>query len=278
MGVTPSAANGDAADAGGRDPVGLSASEREALRTKRFADATAAELRQMQDLIDRMDVWVPQRRSRRRRASRRGPHMDLRRSLRRSFATDGEMLQRAFRRRRVRDRPLVLLLDVSGSMAGYSRALLRFAFSTRLRTASLEVFCFGTRLTRITEQLAQRDFDGALRAAAERVVDWDGGTRIGASVEALNRGWGRSGRLRGAVVVVCSDGLDRGDPELLRQQMPRLARYAHRIVWVNPLKGGESYEPVQQGMRAALPHVDAFIPGHDLASLEHLVTVLRMRR
>lgn len=275
MAATSSGGTGDGADAGGTEPVGLSASEREALRTKRFPDATADELRQMQQLIDRMDIRLPQRKSRRRRPSPRGRHVDVRRSLRRSFATDGELLRRAFRRRRARLRPLVLLLDVSGSMTGYSRALLQFAFSTRLRARSVEVFCFGTRLTRITQQLAGRDFDGALRAAAERVLDWDGGTRIGASVETLNREWGRSGRLRGAVVIICSDGLERGDPDVLRREMPRLARHAYRVVWVNPLKAGAAYEPVQQGMRAALPHVDAFIPGHDLASLDQLVKVLR---
>jgi uncharacterized protein len=167
----------------------------------------------------------------------------------------------------------VLILDISGSMAEFSRALLQFAHSAATGTR-VEVFCFGTRLTRITEALRSRDADRALGEAAEAVVDWEGGTRIGDSLREFVAGWGRHGLARGAVVVICSDGLERGDPEVLAAQMGRLSRLAHRVVWVNPLKGDPAYEPLARGMRAALPHVDVFVSGHDLASLEALTELI----
>jgi uncharacterized protein with von Willebrand factor type A (vWA) domain len=160
----------------------------------------------------------------------------------------------------------VLLLDVSGSMADYSRALVLFAHAALRSDTRWEAFCFGTRLTRVTRALARTDAGEALSRAAEEVVDWNGGTRIGESLAALTR----TGIPRGAVVVICSDGLDVGDPELLREQMARLSRLAYRVVWLNPLKEDPAYEPLARGMRAALPHVDVFISGHNLASLEAL--------
>jgi uncharacterized protein with von Willebrand factor type A (vWA) domain len=176
-----------------------------------------------------------------------------------------------------------VLLDVSGSMAAHARALLRFAVAAR-RTADreaarrVEVFAFGTRLTHLSDALAARDPDAAIAAAAARVVDWDGGTRIGASVDELVRVWARRGVLRGAVVVICSDGLERGDPALLAAALARLRRHAHRVVWVNPLAGDARFEPSQRGMAAALPSIDELVPGHDLASLEQLSDTLAALR
>ncbi|MDX1658661.1 MAG: VWA domain-containing protein [Nitriliruptorales bacterium] len=256
------------------DVVGAVASAAERLRHRRFADATADELRALRALMTRMPVSLPRRRRRRTETVRRGRRPDLRRTFRTILQTDGELIERAWRQRRTEPRPLVLALDVSGSMAGYSRALLQVAHAVRSSVGEIEVFCFGTRLTRVTDDLERRDPDAALAAAAESVVDWDGGTQIGGALAALNREWGRRGVLRGAVVVICSDGLERGDPELLGEEVGRLSRFAHRVVWVNPLKGGRDYEPVQRGMRAALPHVDHFLSGHDLASLDELGEVL----
>ncbi|MPZ71706.1 MAG: VWA domain-containing protein [Nitriliruptorales bacterium] len=273
----PAPADPDGGAAGDDDaPVGVGAvaSEVELLRHRRFDQATVAELQAMRLLMAHITLSVPHRLTRRTQPVRRGRTPDLRRSLRGAIRTDGEMVRRAWRRRRSRPRPLVLVLDVSGSMAGYSRALLQFAFVARRPGGDVEVFAFGTRLTRITRDLAGRDVDRALAAAAERVADWEGGTRIGDSLATLNREHGRLGVLRGAVIVICSDGLERGDPEVLRAEMARLARFAHRVVWVNPLKGDSRYEPVQRGMAAALPSVDRLVAGHDLASLEEVGAVL----
>jgi uncharacterized protein len=259
-------------------PAGLIASERERLRRRRFDRATPEELAAIAQLLQRLEVAVPHRVSRRTRPGRAG-ELDLPRTLARALAADGELIDRSWRCRRQRPRRLVLLLDVSGSMAPYARALLRFGIAARRaadREASrrVEVFAFGTRLTRLSDELAMRDPDAALATAAHRVLDWDGGTRIGGCVEELVRTWGRRGVLRGAVVVVCSDGLERGDPARLAAAMARLGRHAHRVVWVNPLAGDARYEPSQRGMAAALPYVDRLLPGHDLASLEGLSEVL----
>jgi uncharacterized protein len=278
-GVTAGVDRGAGPDREG-DPAlaGAVASERERVRRRRFDRATAEELATIDALLNRLRVAVPHRSSRRREPGRRG-ELDLTRTLERALATDGELMERSWRRRRRRPRRLVVLLDVSGSMAPYARALLRFAVAAR-RTADreaarrVEVFAFGTRLTRLSDALSGRDPDAAIAAAAERVVDWDGGTRIGASIDELVRVWARRGVLRGAVVVVCSDGLERGDPELLGAAVARLRRHVHRIVWVNPLAGDPRFEPSQRGMAAALPSVDVFLPGHDLASLEGLSDAL----
>jgi uncharacterized protein with von Willebrand factor type A (vWA) domain len=241
------------------------ASRQELLRTKSFADLTKEELAEVAALMRQLPLRVPLRRTRRREPARAGSP-DLRRTLRRSFRTGGEPVERAWRQRRRRRRRLVLLLDVSGSMADYSRALVLFAHAALRADTRWEAFCFGTRLTRITRALAGSDAQEALRRAAAEVVDWSGGTRIGDAVRELNR----ANVVRGAVVVICSDGLDVGDPELLRDEMARLSRLAHRIVWLNPLKEDPAYEPLARGMQAALPHLDAFLTGHNLASLEAL--------
>ena len=186
-----------------------------------------------------------------------------------------EPAQLYWRRRRVRMRPLVLILDVSGSMSDFSRNLLQFAYSTRRAASRVEVFCFGTRLTRITRALERRRPDDAMDRAARSVLDWEGGTRIGDSLERFVRGWGRTGQCRGAIVVVCSDGLDRGDPAVLAGAMERLSRLCHRVVWLNPHKGhNPDFRPSTLGMMVAAPHVDVLLSGHDLRSLEEFASLL----
>ncbi len=300
--------------------VGLMASSAEALRSKRFADCTPEELARLQVLMSHLRLDLPRRRVRRTRPAPKGRYLDLRRTIRRSLRSHGELLDQARRARRARPRRLVLILDVSGSMAGYSRALLQFCHSAASATSgqsaasatsgqsaasatvgqsaasatvgqsaasgragrsaasgragATEVFCFGTRLTRVTQQLQQRRPDQALARAADAVVDWEGGTRIGDSLASFLRVWASRGLARGAVVVICSDGLERGDPEVLATQMARLGRLAYRVVWVNPLKADPRYEPLAAGMSAALPFVDLFLSGHDLSSLESLAALL----
>jgi uncharacterized protein len=248
------------------EDVGL-ASRIELLREKSFSRCTREELLELAELMGRIDLVVPRRRTRRREPARSGGP-DLRRTLRRSFRTGGDPLERAWRRRRKRPRRLILLLDVSGSMDAYSRALVLFAHAALRSDRRFEAFCFGTRLTRVTRQLEGSDPDDALRRAAAEVLDWDGGTRIGECLERFLDEYGHGGLARGAVVVICSDGLDVGDPELLGEAMARLSRLAHRVVWLNPLKEDPAYAPLARGMQAALPHVDLFASGHNLASLE----------
>lgn len=192
---------------------------------------------------------------------------------RRSLTTGGEPLERVYRRRLDVPRRLVLLCDISGSMQAYTRALLLFLHGAAA-ARHVEVFAFGTRLTRLTPALRTRDPDAALARAADAVVDWAGGTRIGASIKAFNDEWGRRALARGAIVVIASDGWERHDPELLGAEMARLRRVAYAVVWVSPLKGHADYEPLGAGMRAALPHVDRFLAGHNIASLEELASVL----
>jgi uncharacterized protein with von Willebrand factor type A (vWA) domain len=245
------------------------ASPIELLRSKSFARCSSDELAQLAALMERLRLAVPARRSRRVAPARAGLP-DLRRTLRRSFRTAGEPLERRFRARRRHPRRLVLVLDVSGSMADYSRALLVFAHAALRADKRWEAFCFGTRLTRVTRALAVSRPDEALERAAAEVVDWNGGTRIGECLKALLDEHGHRGLVRGAVVVLCSDGLEVGEPELLGEQMARLSRLAYRVIWLNPLKGDEAYEPLARGMHAALPYVDVFAAGHNFASLEEL--------
>ncbi len=254
------------------------ASPVEVLRNRSFEEYSEQEHAMARAVMARLAARKPRRRSRRTRpATRRGPRPDLPRTLRRALRTEGEPFQRAWRRRRTKPRRLVLVLDVSGSMGAYARSLAGFAHAAVRTGRHVEAFAFGTRLTRITPSLHSHDPDAALAALGQAVPDWEGGTRIGDSLKELLDGWGRRGRrgsLRGAVVVIASDGLDRGDPEFLGEQMRRLSRLAHRVVWVNPLRGSSRYEPLARGMAAALPHCDHFLPGHNLASLETLADVL----
>lgn len=255
--------------------VTRAASDRELLGRKDFADLTEEEAEAIGRLLQEQPLVLPPRRTRRRIASKNGRFLDPRRTLRRSLAVGGEPIHLAFRRRKEKLRPLVVLLDVSGSMEPYARLLLQFAYTLTSATHRLEAFVFGTRLTRITRELAHRDVDRALKEAAARVVDWGGGTRIGESLRRFNVEWGRRVLRRGAVALLISDGWDRGEPELLAREMERLHGNVQRLLWLNPLLGREGYEPLTRGMQAALPHVDDFLPVHNLESLEQLGRILR---
>ena len=259
---------------GEESSIRIVASAVEVLREKSFADLTDEERARVSRMIRELTVRAPVERTRRTRAAAKGTTFDLRRTLRRSLRTQGEPFERSWRTRRSRRRPLVLILDISGSMAPYSRALLQFGFAAMAAGRRVEVFCFGTRLTRVTRTLRTKDPDRALHEISKLIADWEGGTRIGESLKSLLDGWSQRAALRGAVVVLCSDGLERGDPELLRSQMARLRRLAHKVIWANPLKGSPRYEPLARGMAAALPSVDVFLSGHNLESLEHLGHVL----
>jgi uncharacterized protein len=255
--------------------LGLAASSVEVQRTKAFADCTPEELAAVRRIIDRLRLTPPQRRTRRAERAADGRRLDLRRTARAAIRSHGAIDTLHYTRRRLRIRPLVLLLDVSGSMADYSRTLLQFAWSSRRAAGRVEVFCFGTRLTRITHALDRRRPDEAMRLAAAAVSDWDGGTRIGASLDQFVQGWGRRGLSRGAVVVICSDGLDRGDPAVLDKAMERLSRLCHRIVWVTPHRGHErQFRPSTLGMMVADRYVDRVLGGSDLRSLEEFAEVL----
>jgi uncharacterized protein with von Willebrand factor type A (vWA) domain len=246
----------------------------ELLRTRDFAAMTPDELRRARKLIQAIATARPMRRSRRLRRDARGRVLDVRRLVRASLATGGEPLTRAFRRRVETPRKLVLILDISGSMSAYARAMLLYLHAARGSGRGVEAFAFGTSLTRLTPELGSRHVESALAAAARRVTDWSGGTRIGESLKAYNDAWGKRALTRGAVVVILSDGWERGDPRLLDNEMARLARQAFAVVWVNPLSGDPAYQPLAGGMRAALPHVDRFLPGHNIVSLEALAGVL----
>ena len=249
-------------------------SDDELLRTKDFASMTPEEFARARRLIEAIAVSRPQRRTRRLRADRQGRSLDVRRLVRASLASGGDPVERAFRSRAHAPRKLVLVLDVSGSMEAYARALLLYLHAARGSGRGVETFVFGTRLTRVTPELGARSPEAAFEAAAARVLDWSGGTRIGGSLKTYNDEWGRRGLTRGAVVVILSDGCERGDAHATGHEMERLARQAFAVVWVNPLKGHAEYEPLAGGMRAALPHVDRFLSGHDVASLEGLGIVL----
>jgi len=225
-------------------------------------------------LIADIECRRPRRRSRRLRPHSRGRTLDVRRLARGSLATGGDPVNRRFRRRAEMPRKLVVLCDVSGSMEAYTRAMLLFLHALMRAGRGVEVFAFGTRLTRLTPELVTRDPEEALRRAADRVVDWAAGTRIGVSLKAFNDVWGRRALTRGAVVLIVSDGWERHDPSLVGREMQRLHRAAFAVVWVNPLKGGRDYEPLAGGMRAALPFIDRFVTGHNLASLDELAGLL----
>ncbi len=255
--------------------LGLMASNVEALKHKSFAVCTPAELAVLRRIMTQIRLTPPLRRSRRTRPARSGHSPDLRRMVRESLRHHGEPVPLSWRRRRRRPRPLILILDISGSMADYSRNLLQFAYSANRAAAKVEVFCFGTRLTRITGQLRTRRPDDALERAARTVFDWEGGTRIGESLEEFVKRWGRRGTCRGGLVVICSDGLDRGDPAVLAAAMERLSRLCHAVIWMNPHKGYDpAFRPSTVGMIAAAPHIDLLLSGHDLASLQDLASLL----
>ena len=255
-------------------PAPAAWSDEELLREKDFAEYSDDERAVARTLLVRLARRTPQRVSRRTRGTRRRRDVhDLRATVRASLRHGGELLERRYREPAERPRRLVLVCDVSGSMAPYARMLLQYLQASVAARARVEAFVFGTRLTRVTRELAGRDPDRALARAAEHVTDWSGGTRIGAALAELNREHGR--RIgRGAVIVVLSDGWDRGDPDELATEMARLRRCAHRVLWLNPLAADPRYEPLTRGMQAALPHVDHLLPGNSIASLEALADLM----
>jgi uncharacterized protein with von Willebrand factor type A (vWA) domain len=269
-------AEADAGSSSGGDaePVAAIASTAEVLRHRDVADLDAAERAELSRMFGQLTPKAPLRRSSRRRAGPRG-ELDLRRMVREEIRRAGVPGPARYRRRSTRPRRVVLLIDVSGSMAAYADSLLRLAHrieSTWPRRT--EVFTLGTRLTRVTRPLSHRDPDAALIAAGETVPDWSGGTRLGESMRAFLDRWGQRGMARGAVVVVFSDGWERGDCELLAEQTARLARLAHRVVWSNPHRGKPGYAPVQAGIAAVLPHVDQLVAGHSMAAFDAVLEVI----
>lgn len=245
-------------------------SEREALRGRDFSELSEEELAEVRALIDEL-VWkLGERISRRYRAGR-GNRLDLRRTLRQSLRHGGELLRFAKREPRRKPRPLVVIADISGSMERYTRLLLHFIYSlTQGLGQRVEAFAFGTRLTRLSRHMRQRDVELALSGVSHAVADWSGGTRIGECLERFNYDWARRVLGGGAVVLLISDGWDRGDPELLSKEIDRLRRSCYRLIWLNPLLGSPDYEPLTRGMVSALPYVDDFLPVHNLKSLEEL--------
>jgi uncharacterized protein with von Willebrand factor type A (vWA) domain len=264
----------------GDDPtLTLRFSAVETLRRKDFAAYSRDELRQAQQLMADLRLAGSPRRSRRlvkskvgRRSAQARP--DLRRTVHAALRAGGEPISQRYREPGERLRRLVLLLDVSGSMEPYARALLRFVQAAVAGRQRVEAFALGTRLTRVTRELSSRDPDRALVQAAGQVQDWSGGTRLGECLRRFNDQWGVRGMARGAIVVILSDGWDRGEPEVLAEQMARLQRVAHKVVWVNPLKVTPGYAPLARGMAAALPYVDDFVEGHSVEALEELAEVI----
>jgi uncharacterized protein with von Willebrand factor type A (vWA) domain len=250
-------------------------SDREVIRRKNFADLTGEEIEAVKKMMRALTLQRGERQTRRLRPGR-GQRPDLRRTLRQSHKTGGEVLTWATREPKFKPRPLILLADISGSMERYTRLLLHFIYGlAQARYQPVEAFVFSTRLTRITRQLQHKNIDQALGEVSEAVHDWAGGTRTGDSLKTFNFDWGRRVLGRGAIVLVISDGWDRGDPALLGQEMARLHRACHRLIWLNPLLGSAEYEPLTRGMQTALPHVDDFLPVHNLASLEDLAARLK---
>lgn len=246
------------------------ASRLELLRHRDFSTVDDDDLRLIGARVARLLEHLPPRRSRRSVAAHTG-RLDLRRTVGRMGRRGGSASQLMWRRRDSRPRRVVLLLDVSGSMSAYARAMLVVGHATARSGRATEVFCFATRLTRVTQELRDHDPSAAVRRAADAVSDWDSGTRIGGSIRTFIDRYGHAGMARGAIVLIVSDGLDVGDPDELREQMSRLRRLARQVIWLNPLKAQEHYEPLARGMAAALPSVDLFGSGHDLASLESLL-------
>jgi uncharacterized protein len=270
----------DDGDSGTDEPtITLRFSAVETLRHKDFAAYSRDELHEAQRLMADLRLAGSPRRSRRMvkakvgRRPRQG-RPDLRRTVHAALRAGGEPISPRYREPGERLRRLVLLLDVSGSMEPYARALLRFVQAAVAGRQRVEAFALGTRLTRVTRELSSRDPDRALAQAAGQVHDWSGGTRLGECLRRFNDQWGVRGMARGAIVVILSDGWDRGEPEVLAEQMGRLHRVAHRVVWVNPLKVTPGYAPLARGMAAALPYVDDFVEGHSVVALEELAEVI----
>jgi uncharacterized protein len=254
------------------DVLVFSASE--ALRKKDFSQFTPEEIARARRLMERMHWKLGTRKTRRREKAKRGEFIDQRTMLRSSMRHGGVPLELKYRRRREKMRPLVLICDISGSMDRYSRILLQFVHTLETGLDNVEVFVFGTRLTRITRELRKRNVDQAIEDVVNAVDDWSGGTRIGEAIREFNYRWSRRVLRSNATVVMISDGWDRGAPFLLGEEMARLQRSCRRLIWLNPLLGAPGYQPLTQGIRAALPYVDYFMPIHNLQSLEALADLL----
>jgi len=266
------------ADSGGEAPqLRVAAADTEILRHRDIAELSVAERAHLAELLAALRPRPATRPALRMRASRRG-RIDPRRTLRHMLAAGGEPVRPRHHRKATRPRRIVLLLDVSGSMSPYADALLRFAHVVARKSPATEVFSLGTRMTRLSRALRVRDPELALAGAGRAVPDWAGGTRLGETMRAFLDRWGRRGLARGAVVVIFSDGWERGDPALLGREMERLARLAYRIVWVNPRVAAPGFAPVTGGMAAALPHVDELVSGHSVAALDAVVAAIGRRR
>ena len=272
-GDTPGKVGARPGDEAGEWRVGAQASDVERLAQARLEELTAAEVALLADLVRRMRVATPPRRARRAQRSHRGDHLDVRATLRRAHRTGGDPVERLHRRRSLEPRPLVVLLDVSGSMAAYARVFL-LLLEGAARASRAEAFVFATRLTRVTKALREGRAQTAVERASGAAPDWAGGTRIGEALRAFTDRWGRRGMARGAVLVIVSDGWERGSPELVGREMPRLRRLAHRIVWVNPRAGAPGFRPEAGGMAAALPFVDELVSGHSVAALDDVLTAI----
>jgi uncharacterized protein with von Willebrand factor type A (vWA) domain len=254
------------------------ASDDEVLKEKNFSALNSDELAALYRLMVRLQLATPIRRTRRKKRGRRGEHMDMRRTLRKSLHTGGDPIILSRKRRRVHPRRLVLLCDISGSMEPYARAYLQFLHAARATGPYSEAFVFATRLTRLTRQLSGRHPQRAIRRATEAVPDWSSGTRIGDALKTFNDRYGRRGMARGSVIVILSDGWERGDPELVGREMQRLARLAYRIVWVNPRVVAKDFAPRAGGLVAALPYCDALVSGHSLKSLHEVADAIAAER
>ncbi len=273
-GLAPDKQGGEGEHDDDQPDLQTAASQTEVLRHRDLAELTAAEREHLRSLLALLRPEPPRRSSRRRRPARRG-EADPGRTLRAALRNQGELRELRHRSRTRRPRRVVLLIDVSGSMSPYSDALLRFAhMMVRRSPASVEVFTLGTRLTRITRELRMRDPEHALSAAGRAIPDWSGGTRLGDVLRSFVDRWGQRGAARRAVLVIFSDGWERGEPTLLAEQMARLRRLAHRVIWVNPHAGKDGYAPIQGGIAAALPYLDDLLAGHSLATLERLTKVI----
>ena len=272
-GVTGESGSGEESDP--REvPLGVAASNEEVLREKRFDALAPDELAQLYRLMSRLEIATPTRRTRRAERGRHGERLDMRRTLRGSMRTAGDPIRLARRRRRVIRRRVVMLCDISGSMEPYARAYLQFLTCAAGSGPNAEAFVFATRLTRLTRALRSRSPERALQRAAAAAPDWSSGTRIGDALKAFNDRHGRRGMARGALVVILSDGWERGDPALVAREMERLSRLAYRIVWVNPRAASSGFSPRAGGMAAALPHCDALVSGHSLAALDEVIDAI----
>ncbi|GAC1520799.1 MAG: VWA domain-containing protein [Ktedonobacteraceae bacterium] len=255
-------------------PQGLAYSALEALRKKDFESFTWDEVQEAKRLVAEMRWHLGMRPTRRKTPSRRGSYPDMRRIVRRNLKYGAELLELTWRKTKHKPRPLVIICDISGSMSLYSRLLLHFIHTISNGLLNVEAFVFGTRLTRITRQLKKRDVDDAVRDVSKNVQDWSGGTRIGDALHFFNQKWSKRVLGRGAVVLVISDGWDRGDASVLEVEMDRLQHSCHRLIWLNPLLGSPDYRPLTIGMKTALPYIDNFLPAHNLDSLIHLGNLL----